>query len=221
MSTVLKKILLVEDDIILGETIQELLESESYEVIWAKDGQEALDHTFGDNFDLLLLDVNIPFINGFELLNDLRQSGDITPAIFLTANTDIDSLKKGFDVGADDYIKKPFNFDEFIIRIEAVLQRSFKSYSNYLEYGDLKYDIKKQLLTKDDKVIHLTPTESKILEHLLQNIDKIITFSELTSNTSGDFEVKIGVLRVQISKLKKLGFNITNIRQTGYRLGRL
>ena len=123
------KILLVEDDLILGDTIFDILENAGFEATWVKDGQVALEKTFINNYDLFLFDVNVPFINGFELLKDLRQSGDVTPAIFITARVDIDSLSHGFDVGADDYIKKPFELDELIIRINAQIKKSFKSYS--------------------------------------------------------------------------------------------
>ena len=117
------KILLLEDDIVLSETLIELLASEAFTVEHVSDGEMALDATFMRHFDLLLLDVNVPFVNGFELLKSLRDSGDKTPAIFITALTDVASLSRGFDVGADDYIKKPFDFDELLIRIHALLRK--------------------------------------------------------------------------------------------------
>lgn len=217
----MKNILLVEDDLILGETIEELLEGENYNVTWVRDGQVALDKTFVEEFDLFLFDINIPFINGFELLKDLRDSGDVTPAIFITANIDIDSFKKGFEVGADDYIKKPFDFDEIVVRIETLIKKSFKSYSSIIEYGTLKYDLDKKKLSTNDKTIHLSPTESKIVEFFLKNIDRVVSSDEIISYTHEDFDGSIGSLRVQISKLKKFGFQISNIRAVGYRLEKL
>lgn len=221
MAKLIKKILLVEDDLMLGETIQELLEDESFEVIWVKDGKEAMSKTFHTNFDLLLLDINIPFINGFELLKDLRDSGDITPSIFITANVNIDSLKKGFEVGADDYIKKPFDFDELIIRIENVLKKSFKSYNQIIQYGDLSYNLSDQILLYKTDIIHLSPNEQKLLEYFLKNINKILTKDDLIYQTNTDFNGSDAVLRVQVSKLKKIGFKISNIRAVGYRLEKL
>ncbi|MEA3497508.1 MAG: response regulator transcription factor [Campylobacterota bacterium] len=212
-----KKILLVEDDPVLGETIQELLESENYIVSWVTDGQLALTQTYETSFDIFLLDLNIPFINGLELLDELRKSGDKTPAIFITANIDIESMKKGFSVGADDYLKKPFDVDELLIRIEVVLKKSFKTYHHTIIYGDLIYDTIKQQLIKNDKVVHLTPTEMVLFEYFIKNLDKVLSKDELISHTHNDFEGSEAVLRVQISKLKKIGLNIVNIRGVGYR----
>jgi len=170
---------------------------------------------------IFLFDINIPFINGFELLKELRQSGDLTPTIFITANVDIDSLRKGFDVGADDYIKKPFDFDELNIRIKSLIKKSFKNYNNIIKYGDLSYDTKNKKLLKGTESIHLSPTLLYIVEYFLKNIDRVIKSDELLLQSHEDFDGSIASLRVQISKLKKIGFNIINIRGIGYRLEKL
>jgi len=212
-----KKILLVEDDLILGETIQEILEDNNYIVQWVKDGQDALDKIFDGSFDLYLFDINVPFIQGLDLLKELRDSGDITPAIFITANVDIQTMKKGFDIGGDDYIKKPFDIDELLIRIEVVLKKSFKSYENIIVYNDLKYDIDNRTLTKNNNTIHISPSELMLFEFFIKNIGKTLSKEQLLSSNHDDFEGSDAVLRVQISKLKKLGLNIKNIRGVGYR----
>ena len=212
-----KKILLVEDDIILGETIQELLELEGYCVSWVKDGQQALEKIYHLSYDIYLFDLNIPFINGLELLDELRKNGDKTPTIIITANIDINSMKNGFNVGADDYIKKPFDIEELLLRIELVLKKSFKTYNQTISYGDIIYDTIKQQLSKNSKVIHLSPTEMVLFEYFIKNLDKVLSKDELISHTHDDFEGSDAVLRVQISKLKKIGLNIVNIRGVGYR----
>ncbi len=212
-----KKILLVEDDLILGETIDELLESEGYIVSWVKDGQEALNKTYNESYDIFLFDLNIPFINGLKLLDELRQSGDKTPAIIITANIDINSMKQGFEKGADDYIKKPFDIDELLLRIEVVLKKSFKTYDKNIVYGDLVYETINQQLNKNNKTVHLTPTETILFEYFIKNLGKILSKDELINHTHSDFEGSDAVLRVQISKLKKIGLNIVNIRGVGYR----
>ena len=212
----MKKILLVEDDLILGESLKEMLEDEIFEVIWVKDGNEAIEESYISSFDLFLFDVNVPFINGFELLKSLRESGDKTPAIFITARVDIESLTKGFDVGADDYIKKPFDIDELFVRINAMLKKSFKSYKNVVEYGDIKYDIKKQQVYKQGKLVNLTPNELKLFEFFLKNIgNKIFKEDILYYLHNGDVGSE-NALRVYISRLKKVGLKITNQRGVGY-----
>ncbi len=217
----MKKILLVEDDSILGETIVDILENENYFVSWVKDGKKALDESFFTQFDLYLFDVNVPFISGFELLNDLRQSGDKTPAIFITALIDIVNLEKGFEVGADDYIKKPFNEKELLIRIHTQIKKSFHSYENILKYKDLKYDISSKILKKNEEIIHLSPSECELLELFLKKQGKIISKDEILFTLKDGEMGSDASLRVQISKLKKIGLELSNIRAVGYRCEKL
>lgn len=215
------KILLLEDDLILGDTIFDILEAENFETTWVKDGKLALEKSFINTYDLFLFDVNVPFINGFELLNDLRQGGDLTPAIFITARVDIESLSKGFESGADDYIKKPFDLDELIIRINTQIKKSFKSYSDSIAYNNLRFDIKKSLVFKDNIQLHLSPLEFKLFELFIKNIDKVISKEEILYHIHEGDEGSEAALRVQISKLKKLGLNITNLRGVGYKCEQL
>lgn len=217
----MKKILLAEDDTILGETIVDILEEKNFNVTWVKDGKNAIEKSFESKYDLYLFDINIPFVSGFELLNDLRQSGDETPTIFITALVDINSLQKGFDIGADDYIKKPFDEEELIIRINTQIKKSFKSHNNILKYKDLQYDISSKILTKDEEIIHLTPSESELLELFLKNLGKIISKDELLFSLKNGELGSDASLRVQISKLKKIGLEVSNIRAVGYRCEKL
>jgi len=214
-------ILLVEDDLILGESLQELLEDENFEVTWVKDGNEALSATYDSTYSLYLFDVDIPFINGFELLKSLRESLDDTPCIFLTAKVDIGSLSDGFSCGADDYIKKPFDCNELIIRINTQIKKAFNTRKETLVYKDIVYDISSKVIVKDNKEIFLSPSELKLFELLLQNKSKIITKEDILYHIHDGGEGSEAALRVQISKLKKLGLNITNLRSVGYRLEEL
>ncbi len=216
-----KNILLVEDDLILGESLKELLEYEEFIVTWVKDGNEAMTATYDNSFDIFLFDVDIPFINGFELLKELRQSGDETPCIFLTAKVDIDSLSIGFDMGADDYIKKPFDTDELIIRINTQIKKSFNSHSQIISYGNIIYNIDNQTITKDEEQILLSPTELKLFELFIKNINKTISKEKILYHLHDGEEGSEAVLRVQISKLKKFGLNIINQRAVGYKLEEL
>ena len=215
------KILLVEDDLILGESLQELLENENFEVRWVTDGNEALASTYDASYSLYLFDVDIPFINGFELLKSLRESLDETPCIFLTAKVDIDSLSDGFSCGADDYIKKPFDCDELIIRINTQIKKAFNTRKKTLTYGCIVYDISSKIIVKDNEEIYLSPSELKLFELLLQNRSKIMTKEDILYHIHDGEEGSEAALRVQISKLKKLGLNITNLRAVGYRLEEL
>lgn len=211
------KILLVEDDLILGDTIFDILENEGYEATWVKDGQVALEKTFINNYDLFLFDINVPFINGFELLKELRESGDVTPAIFITARVNIESLSKGFDVGADDYIKKPFEIEELLVRITTQIKKSFKSYNATIIYQDLTFDIETEKIYKDNKELHLTPSEYKLFELFIKNINRVISKEEILYHIHEGNEGSEAALRVQISKLKKIGLNISNLRGIGYK----
>lgn len=214
----MNKILLVEDDLILGESLAELLKSEDFEVVWVKDGNEAIEMTYDFKFDLYLFDVDIPFINGFELLKDLRNSEDATPCIFLTAKTGIDSLSLGFEIGADDYIKKPFDTDELIIRINSQINKSFNSHSEEIIYGDILYNVQDKRVLKKDNEVLLSPMELRLFELFFKNKNKIITTEDILFELYEGNEGNIATLRIQVSKLKKIGLNITNLRAIGYRL---
>jgi len=117
------KILLLEDDKILCASLQEFLELEGYSVDVAHRGSEVFDLTFKEIYDLYILDINVPDVDGFDVLSSLKQAGDTTPAIYITALTDIHSISKGFEIGVDDYIKKPFDPEELVIRIKSKYQQ--------------------------------------------------------------------------------------------------
>ncbi len=215
------KILLVEDDLILGESLVEFLEDNNFQVTWVKDGNEAVNITYDEQFDIYLLDVDIPFINGFDLLKSLRQSGDLTPSIFLTAKVNTQSLSIGFEVGADDYIKKPFDIDELLIRINTQIKKTFKSYRDLLIYKDLTFDISTKTISKNDEIIHLSPTQLSLFELFMKNINKPISKEDILFHIYKGEEGSEAALRVQITKLKKIGLNITNQRAVGYKLEEL
>ena len=214
----MKKILLLEDDEILSETLIELLEAEGFSLTHVKDGQEALDATFVSQYDLMLLDVNVPFINGFELLKELRDAGDKTVAIFLTALTDIDSLAHGFEIGADDYIKKPFDFDELLVRIKALFKKQYSG--NKVEIGDFIFDTQSEELYKNGKFIKLTPYETTITKILLKNRGNTISKYELLDLLNEGEEMSEGALRVHINSLRKIGLPVITIRGVGYRFAK-
>jgi DNA-binding response OmpR family regulator len=214
----MSRILLLEDDAVLSETLVELLESEKFEVVHVGDGDMALDESFIQHFDLLLLDVNVPFLNGFELLKSLRESGDMTPAIFITALTDVASLSYGFDIGADDYIKKPFDFDELLVRIHALLRKSYHTYANEMKVDNFRFVIEKDELYLGADFIPLSPYELQITRLLFQHLNKTLLKEHLLDNLNSGKEMSEGSLRVHINKLRKVGLPITTLKGIGYRL---
>ena len=119
------KILLLEDDLNLSDTVCDYLEEKGFEVICVYDGEEALSSIYENRFDLLLLDVNVPIKNGFQVLKEIRKDGNNTPAIYITSLNSVDSLEQGYSSGCDDYIRKPFELKELLIRIQTILKREF------------------------------------------------------------------------------------------------
>ena len=215
----MQKILLLEDDTILAETLFELFESKGFDVTHTVNGEEALEATYTQSFDLLLFDVNVAYMSGFELLKSLRESGDSTPAIFITALSDIDSLSYGFSIGADDYIKKPFDFDELLVRIRALFRKSYKSYKDKITLGEFHFSIVKEELYKNDEYVPLAPMDLKITKYLFQNLEKTVQKELLLEYLGDGREMSEASLRVYINKLRKIGLPITTVKGIGYRLG--
>ena len=212
------RILLVEDDKILAETLVELLEVEGYSITHVDGAEKALAATYSQEFEIMLFDVNIPDMSGFELLKMLRESDNNTPCIFLTSLNDIASLSKGFEVGADDYLKKPFDFDELLVRISSLLRKSFSAKSNEVKYGKALYKISTNEFIVDGSLVLLTPLEQKLLSIFFKRIEETITKQELLHELDSVNESSEGALRVYITKLRKVGLEIQTIKGVGYRL---
>ncbi|HIP60972.1 MAG TPA: response regulator transcription factor, partial [Sulfurovum sp.] len=138
------KILLLEDDKLFNETLEDFLEEEGFDVTCALDPYTALELTYENSFDLYLFDVNLPYESGFDLLAKLRDSGDTTPSIFLTSRDDKESLRDGFMVGGDDYMRKPIDLDEMLFRIKAVIRRQARE--EYISFGSFRLDILRKSL---------------------------------------------------------------------------
>ena len=204
------KILLLEDDKILCESLKEFLELEGYEVDVAHRGTEVFDLTFSNRYDLYILDINVPDTDGFDVLSELKEAGDETPAIYITALTDINSISKGFKIGAEDYIKKPFDPEELVIRIKSKYEKS----DEIITYGGLSYDPHNRVVQKEGQVIGLGEVQHNLFHSLIMERNKIVdtyTLMDLLEQPSAN------ALRVNLVKLKnKLGIEIKNIRGQGY-----
>jgi len=210
------KILLLEDDKILCDSLREFLELEGYTVDVAHRGLEVFDLTFEKEYDLYILDVNVPDVDGFNVLSSLKEAGDTTPAIYITALTDINSIAKGFEIGADDYIKKPFDPEELVIRIKRKYQQE-KEVLLYL--NDIVYNPTSKVLQKSGVTIGLGEVQQNIFHTLMVEQNRIVN-----SYTLLDFleQPSANALRVNLAKLKnKLDINIKNIRGQGYMIENL
>ena len=206
------KLLLLEDDTVLGETLEEMLQNRGYEVIWVKDGEEAADATFDTQFNLYILDINVPKINGFSLLEDLRNAGDTTRVIFISALSDIASISKGFALGADDYLKKPFYPEELLIRIDA----KFTSSPTMLQHGTITFNPQNNEVTKENHLLTLGDVQLPLLRFFITNIGRTLTKESLFDLMEHPSE---SALRVAINKLKNTTeWDIQNVRGIGYRL---
>lgn len=203
-------ILLLEDDKILCDSLREFLELEGYCVDVAYRGPEVFELTFGKKYDLYILDVNVPEVDGFDVLSSLREIGDETPAIYITALTDISSISKGFEMGAEDYIKKPFDPEELVIRVKSKYQQE----DTLLYYKNISYNPVSKTIQKESQTIGLGEVQKNIFHELMIHQNKIIDSYILM-----DFleQPSANALRVNLAKIKnRLGIDIKNIRGRGY-----
>ncbi|QFR48593.1 response regulator transcription factor [Sulfurimonas lithotrophica] len=217
-----KKLLLLEDDIALNETVVDYFENLDYEIVSVFSGNDALDAIYENNFDLLLLDVNVPDINGFEILKTIRKQDNTTPAIFITSLNSMADLESGYESGCDDYIRKPFALKELKLRVESILKREFFHISDTKVEVDsnIYYDTSNDILNIDGKEIQLNNKDAKLLKLFLQNKEKTLTH-ETIYDTLWDYdeEVSESALRTYIKNLRKLlgKEKIVSIKKLGYR----
>ena len=215
------KILLLEDDLILNEIIEEYLLAQEHRVVATFDGNEAQEHLYAQTFDLLLLDINVPDVDGLELLKDLRKRNIRTPAIFITSLQTIDDVQKGFEYGCDDYIKKPFELKELALRINNLKRLLHITPSELIQIDpNTTLDRNNLILTQNDETTHLAKKECEVLAYLLKNKNKPISQEELALNLYPYEDApEASTIRTYIKNLRKiLGKDkITNIRGVGYR----
>ena len=213
------KILLLEDDLLFGETLVDLLEENDFEVTHVPNGQSAIDATFKEKFHIYVLDINVPLIDGLTVLKELREADDFTPTIFLTSHKDKDKLTQAFMNGADDYITKPFDSDELLLRLQALLNRC--NPNNSVCVGKLCHDEIHKRILYNKVELDLSRKEYSLLLLLMQHVNntvpKELISDELwnVSQASSD-----GAIRVYINRIKQLlpEMLIENIRGVGYKL---
>ena len=214
-------ILLLEDDVQLSDTIKQFLEHSGYTVYPAYDAFGAKDILYEKSIDLMLLDVKVPNQNGFDFLKELRESGDTTPAIFITSLNAVDDVTKGFDAGCDDYIRKPFALKELLVRVESLIKRHYGTKDSKVDLGNgYLFDIKGLFLEKDGQKIALKTKESRLLSLFLKYPNELLTYERIYE-TLWDFDEtpSQGSLRAYVNTLRNLlgKERIETIKQTGYR----
>jgi len=213
------RLLVVEDDLLLGNGIQVALQQIGYAVDWLTDGEAAIHALNVETFDGVILDLNLPRKSGLEILKQLRESGHTLPILILTAKDTLQDKIRGLDLGADDYMIKPFELNELLARLRALLRRSKGRATTYLEYKELRLDPNNFIVTFNEETIAMSNKEFAILQTLLENIGHIISRQRLEESIyAWDSMVESNAVEVHIHYLrKKLGKNlIKTIRGMGY-----
>ena len=215
------KILILEDDELFLETLEDFLSDEGFIVQTAVNGEEVIEFCYENSYDLYLFDINVPKINGIDLLKELRKNNDDTPAIYLTSYKDKDKLTQGFLSGCDDYLKKPVDLDELLLRIQSVLKRSGKSFNAIDLNEELVFDPNTRRVLKNGVDLYMASKVIDLLELFLEKRETIIT-KEMIINKLWNYaeDYSEGSIRVYINNLKKLigKEKIKNIKGIGYKL---
>ena len=217
------KILLVEDDAALGHAMSTSLNRAGYTVNWAHDGYEA-DIAMHDNvYDAVILDLGLPKIDGFEVLKRMRDRKVTAPVIILTARDDLDDRIKGLDLGADDYLTKPFKLPELEARLRAQIRRNNAILASTIEYGPLVLNITDKMLTMNGEQILLSPREFSVLEMLLSRVGRVVSKEAIVETLCkwdegiGNNAIEVYIHRIR-KKLEPIGINVLTIRGLGYLL---
>ena len=216
------KILLVEDDLSLSNSIFDFLDDFA-DVMQVFDGEEGLYEAESGVYDLILLDLMLPEKDGFQVLKELREKGVLTPVLIMTAKESLDDKGHGFELGADDYLTKPFYLEELKMRIQALLKRSGKYNDNTLSYEELTVDTSTNTTIANGKEVDLLGKEFDLLVYFLQNQNVILPKSQIFDRIWGfDSDTTISVVEVYVSKIRKklkgttFAKNLQTLRSVGY-----
>ena len=216
------KILLVEDDLSLSNSIFDFLDNFA-DVMQVFDGEEGLYEAESGVYDLILLDLMLPEKGGFQVLKELREQGITTPVLIMTAKEGLDDKGHGFELGADDYLTKPFYLEELKMRIQALLKRSGKFNNNTLSYHELTADTSTNTTTVNGEKVELLGKEFDLLVYFLQNQNVILPKSQIFDRIWGfDSDTTISVVEVYVSKIRKklkgtsFAKNLQTLRSVGY-----
>ena len=216
------KILLVEDDLSLSNSVFDFLDDFA-DVMQVFDGDEGLYEAESGVYDLILLDLMLPEKDGFTVLKELREKGVTTPVLIMTAKESLDDKGHGFELGADDYLTKPFYLEELKMRIQALLKRSGKFDQNTLSFGDVRVNLSTNSTFVGDKEVELLGKEFDLLVYFLQNQNVILPKSQIFDRLWGfDSDTTVSVVEVYVSKIRKklkgtdFAANLQTLRSVGY-----
>ncbi len=215
------RVLLIEDDVILADGLIRSLKQADYTVDWSSDGSEARAILRSYDFDLVILDLTLPRLGGLELLQDLREQGKRTPVLITTARSDVNDRIRGLDLGADDYLTKPFELGEFDARVRALIRRSHGSGLRQLSCGSLTLDLTARRAFIDAHPLELPRREFHILEVLMSGRGRILNKEQIIDHISNfDEELSPSAVEIYISRLRKkllpAGVGIRVVRGIGY-----
>ncbi len=217
------RVLIIEDEKTLANLLKEGLEDENYSVDIAYDGESGLFMVENGQFDIVVLDIMLPKINGVEILKIMRRKKIKTPVLMLTAKGDTEDKVLALNMGADDYLTKPFSFNELMARIKAILRRKFNEASNVVQVDDLRIDLFTHEVKRGDKNIELTSKEYSLLEYLALNKNRLLSRNSIVEHIYNyDFDFDSNVVDVMITRLRKKidkGFEkklIHTVRGVGY-----
>ena len=201
------RILVVEDEKKINDIIVKTLKQEKYGVDSCFDGEEALDYIFSVEYDIILLDIMLPKKDGFEVIKSIRKKGIKTPVLFLTARDEIEDRVKGLDLGADDYLVKPFAFEELLARIRVLLRKNSglgEDTGNVLKIANLTVDCNKHEVFRDDILIKLSAKEFSILEYMMRNRGRVVSKEKIEEHVwDFDYEGGSNIVEVYIKFLRK------------------
>lgn len=201
-----RKILLVEDEPKIADSLKLGLEETGYSVIVAYDGSIGYKLFLSQNFDLVILDINLPGMNGYELCKKIREKNTNVPVVMLTALNALNDKIEGYDAGADDYIAKPFEFKELLLKIRVLLKRTHPMNApvgNFLKAADLQMNLDSKEVRRNDIPINLTAKEFQLLEYLLRNKNRVVTRADIAINVWDiDFDTNTNVIDVYINYVR-------------------
>lgn len=198
------RILVVEDEKDLNNIIKKHLKKNNFSVDSVFNGEEALEYLDYGTYDLIVLDIMLPKVNGYEVIKKLRENKNETAVLMLTARDSIEDKIKGLDLGADDYLIKPFDFGEFLARIRALIRRKYGNTSNTMEIDDLCIDIAKKTVVRGGKNIELTGKEYEVLEYLIQNKGHVLSRDKIRDSVwDYGYEGESNIIDVLIKNIRK------------------